>query len=128
MLSRRVPVLSFAIRELGADGGIMITASHNPREYNGYKVYDHYGNQIDEATARQIERCIAAHDYCEPEEDECEAEEAGAVEILSDSIKKAYLRALRRNLLLWTDQKTAARALDDLSVVYTPLNAAAAIT
>ena len=117
-----VPVLSFAIRELGADGGIMITASHNPREYNGYKVYDHYGNQIDEATARQIERCIAAHDYCEPEEDECEADRAGVVEILSDSIKKAYLRALRRNLLLWTDQKTAARALDDLSVVYTPLN------
>ena len=53
-----VPVVSFAIRYMKADGGIMITASHNPKEYNGYKVYDHFGNQIDDLKARRIEEYI----------------------------------------------------------------------
>ena len=55
-----VPALSFAVRYLKADCGIMITASHNPKEYNGYKVYDDRGCQIDEATARRIEEHMEA--------------------------------------------------------------------
>lgn len=116
-----VPVLSFAIRELGADGGIMITASHNPKEYNGYKVYDGCGNQIDNKTARLIEGYIASHDYFEST-DVCPHSRVGSVEVLDDRIKKAYLRALSRQMPLWTDQEKAAQALADLSVVYTPLN------
>ncbi|MFA0815967.1 MAG: phospho-sugar mutase [Anaerofustis sp.] len=48
------PELSFAVRELSCDAGIMITASHNPKEYNGYKVYDHYGCQINPETANRV--------------------------------------------------------------------------
>ena len=43
---RPTPLLSFSIRHFNADGGIMITASHNPPEYNGYKVYNSFGGQI----------------------------------------------------------------------------------
>ena len=82
-----VPVLSFAIRELGADGGIMITASHNPKEYNGYKVYDGCGNQIDNKTARLIEGYIASHDYFEST-DVCSHSRVGSVEVLDDRIKR----------------------------------------
>lgn len=54
---RPTPELSFAVRELSCQGGIVITASHNPKEYNGYKVYDETGCQlIDEKIARVIER------------------------------------------------------------------------
>ncbi|MBR4862103.1 MAG: phospho-sugar mutase [Firmicutes bacterium] len=60
-----VPLLSFAVRYLGLSGGIMITASHNPKDYNGYKVYDHFGNQIDDAKARLMETYIAQHGYFE---------------------------------------------------------------
>ena len=60
-----VPVVSFAVRHLGINGGIMLTASHNTKEYNGYKVYDHFGNQIDELKASLIESYINEEDpFC----------------------------------------------------------------
>ncbi|MBP3852066.1 MAG: phospho-sugar mutase, partial [Erysipelotrichaceae bacterium] len=51
---RPTPELSFAVRHLGCFGGIMITASHNPREYNGYKLYDEKGCQLVPALAAQV--------------------------------------------------------------------------
>ena len=51
---RPVPLLSFAIRHFGCGGGIMITASHNPREYNGFKVYGDDGGQLPEEAAAQV--------------------------------------------------------------------------
>ncbi len=51
---RPTPMLSFAVRELRCDGGIMITASHNPKAYNGYKVYDQTGAQVSPKVANQI--------------------------------------------------------------------------
>ena len=56
------PALSYAVRELGCQSGIMITASHNPPEYNGYKVYDHTGGQIVSGFARRVSSAIAAVD------------------------------------------------------------------
>ncbi|MBR6528539.1 MAG: phospho-sugar mutase [Firmicutes bacterium] len=118
-----VPVVSFAIRHLGASCGIMITASHNPKEYNGYKVYDSVGNQIDDDKARLVESYINKHEYFEeviehPDKD-------GVITIGDGKVKEAYLKALGENLLLWTeDQGEAESALAGLNIIYTPLNGA----
>ena len=52
------PVLSFTVRHLGCDAGIVVTASHNPKEYNGYKVYDNQGGQLTPDAAREVTRFI----------------------------------------------------------------------
>lgn len=117
-----VPVVSFAIRYLKTDGGIMITASHNPKEYNGYKVYDHMGNQIDDKKARMVEQYINNRKYFEKAtapEDPCGQ---GCVAFVDDSLKGAYLRALSAQRLFWTDEQSAKEALSALNVLYTPLN------
>ena len=54
------PVLSFAVRHLGAIAGLVLTASHNPKEYNGYKVYDRHGDQIVPRIANQLIQCVKA--------------------------------------------------------------------
>lgn len=115
-----VPVLSFAIPRLKADGGIMVTASHNPKEYNGYKVYDECGNQIDEQKARIIEKYINKRDYFERSQGVNRDPEK--IFILGDEVKESYLKALKEHILLWGDEDEAKKALSALSVVYTPLN------
>lgn len=117
-----VPVLSFAIRELKADCGIMITASHNPKEYNGYKVYDHCGNQIDDRKARAVEDYINKREYFENGTASAKAEIPAEIKILDDKVKNAYFKALRENILFWDEETKARKALSDLEVVYTPLN------
>ena len=116
-----VPVISFAIRYLKADGGIMITASHNPKEYNGYKVYDHFGNQIDELKARRIEEYISRRQYFE----KCEEMPGGTVSTCPPQVKEAYLKAVADQFLPWSDDENVVKeALSQLNVVYTPLNGA----
>ena len=51
---RPTPVLSFTVRHLNCTGGVVITASHNPKEYNGYKVYDEFGGQVTDLKAKKI--------------------------------------------------------------------------
>jgi phosphoglucomutase len=51
---RPTPMLSFTVRELGCQGGVVITASHNPKQYNGYKVYGEDGGQITDETAKEV--------------------------------------------------------------------------
>ncbi len=114
-----VPVVSFAIRYMKADGGIMITASHNPKEYNGYKVYDHFGNQIDELKARRIESYIEKRSYFEL----ADGKRSGTVKECSEDVKKAYLEAVQKQFLPWSDNEPEVKeALSKLNVVYTPLN------
>jgi len=113
-----VPVVSFAVRHLGINGGIMLTASHNTKEYNGYKVYDHFGNQIDELKAALIETYISDEDpFCWQPSELC-----GRVINLDDSVRAAYIQAVKKETLWWDEPEECRRALADLKVCYTPLN------
>lgn len=102
-----VPLVSFATRDLSADAGICITASHNPSVYNGYKVFDFTGSQLLEEEALQVSSAAQSHDYFEPIG-------SGDGEILSlpDSVLDRYFSALAARFL---------PATDNLDVVYTPL-------
>lgn len=115
-----VPLLSFAVRFLGLNGGIMITASHNTKEYNGYKVYDHVGNQIDNSKAEIIEDYIKRQDPFE--KTTFRGEGSGRVSVLAEEAELAYLEAINRNTLFWDNSEKCKEALGDLSVCYTPLN------
>lgn len=116
-----VPLLSFAVRRMGLAGGIMITASHNPREYNGYKVYDHFGNQIDDEKARRIEACIERHGYFEKEENGLQTR--GRIRTVPADIIERYRNSISDCAAWWKEDISECRkAMGSLSVIYTPLN------
>ena len=118
-----VPLLSYAVREMGIGGGIMITASHNPKEFNGYKVYDHCGNQIGEEKARLIEAYIRKHDYFEETRDEKGKKKRGSIHLVPGEVIERYRQSISRLALWWTeDEKQRNRAMERLSVLYTPLD------
>ena len=111
------PLLAFAVSRLGCAAGVMITASHNPPEYNGYKAYWGNGAQIvpptDVGIARAIERAPAAKDV--PRLAIEEAKSKGLVTILGEELDSAYLAEVK---------KLGARTDGDrtLSIVYTPMH------
>ncbi|WP_296113543.1 phospho-sugar mutase [uncultured Anaerococcus sp.] len=112
------PVCSFTIRELGCVAGVMVTASHNPREYNGYKAYNEEGSQIMDATANKILSYIGDHqDFFEiPRIDFEEGLKDGIIEYVSDDLIEKYI-----SLIL--DCTINDNNIDkDISVVYSPLN------
>ena len=115
------PILSFSIRELGTISGIEITASHNPPEYNGYKVYWSDGAQVSPPIDREI------------------IEEVSRVKGFEDIKKTDEKEALEKGLLLYIDEEVVSRYIEkvtnlcinksliekygkELKVVYTPLN------
>ena len=105
------PVLSYAVRALKAGAGIVITASHNPKEYNGYKVYNEHGCQITDNAAAQILARINAHDYFEKYTPQKEL-----IKLVGDEILDQYLKEIRQ-YSLFAETDTYAP-----SIVYTPLH------
>ena len=111
------PALSFATRYLGCAIGINVTASHNPSQYNGYKVYGPDGCQIASEIAETITEAIAKVDIFDDVKTMPfdQARESGLVSFIDESVLDAFLDAVY-------EQHVEQSADDDLRVVYTPLN------
>ncbi|HZK47911.1 MAG TPA: phospho-sugar mutase [Atopostipes sp.] len=120
---RTTPELSFAVRHLGTFAGIMMTASHNPPEYNGYKVYGEDGGQFppkeaDELTeyVRSVENILEIDVVDKPE-----LEEQGLLEMVGEKIDEAYLEELKT---INIDHELIERN-KDLNIVFSPLHGTA---
>ena len=118
---RPTPMLSFALRELGCTAGIVITASHNPPEYNGYKVYWEDGAQITYPKDEQIIGEVnAVTDYASVKTMSREdAEKAGLYQVIGSEIDDKYIEALKS---LAIHPEIIRQEAQNLKIVYTPLH------
>lgn len=116
---RPVPFLSYSVLQKHAAAGIMITASHNPPKYNGYKVYCDTGEQISPAMADEVCRYIAQTDLFDGVKtmDADEAKRQGLIVMMGDDVEDSYLdNVLAQRLHPQVAEQT------DLKIVYTPLH------
>ena len=115
------PELSFAVRHYGATAGLNITASHNPKEYNGYKVYWSDGAQLPpqkaDAIAKQMEAIDIFNGFKTCEFDKALAE--GKIEMIGDETDEAYLQCVLGQAL---DREAVRAVADDFKIVYTPFH------
>ena len=118
---RPTPELSYAVRKLGCTAGINITASHNPPEYNGYKVYWEDGAQITPPHDKGImDEVKAVTDFATVKTMEKEeAKKAGLYEVIGAAIDDAYIAELKK---LVVHQDAIDQVKDILKIVYTPLH------
>lgn len=118
---RPTPELSFALRTLGCTAGIVVTASHNPPEYNGYKVYWEDGAQITAPKDAQIIGEVnAIKDYAEIKKMTTEeAKAAGFYEVIGKEIDDKYMEALKKLVL---HPEAIKQMASSLKIVYTPLH------
>ncbi|NMD72006.1 phospho-sugar mutase [Bacillus sp. DNRA2] len=121
---RPTPELSFAVRHLNAFGGIVVTASHNPPEYNGYKVYGPDGGQLPPAEADEV---IAKVNEIENElaievEDEKSLIEKGLIVLINEDVDRAYIEKL-----VTISEKPNIASESDVKIVFTPLHGTANI-
>lgn len=113
---RPTPVLSFTVRHVGAAGGIVITASHNPKEYNGYKVYGPDGGQMVSPAADELVAEIEKIDnyFDIPLANMQTAVEDGMIQIIGKEVDDAYAAAV--------ENVVKANPGSDLKVIYTPIH------
>ena len=114
---RPTPELSYSIRKKGAVAGVMVTASHNPKEYNGYKVYWSDGAQIVPPTDKEIIDEVSR--VTEPSQVRfVKGEHCGEVELMGKDIDEAYIN----DILSLTLSPEARERHNDIKIVYTPLH------
>ena len=118
---RPTPELSFAVRELGCIAGIVITASHNPREYNGYKVYWEDGAQITPPHDRNIlDEVAKVTEFSQVKTmEEDEARVCGLFQVIGTAFDDLYLKMLKEQSIHPEIIKEAAQ---EMKIVYTPLH------
>ncbi len=121
---RSTPELSFAVRETGAIAGVMITASHNPKEYNGYKVYWEDGAQLPPEHADKIMEKMEQCSWDIPVASQDQALSDGLLEIMGKEMDDRYLACVQKQLLHPEMDREKGK---DLNIVYTPLHGAGRI-
>lgn len=118
---RPTPELSFAVRELGCIAGIVITASHNPPEYNGYKVYWEDGAQItfpkDKQIIGEVNKVTDYHMVKTMDEDQ--AVQAGLYHTIGKELDDKYIAALKKQII---HPEYIRQVAEDIKIVYTPLH------
>ena len=119
---RPVPMLSFAIRHYQTAGGVMITASHNPAQYNGFKAYGEDGGQLPpeaaEAVSREMDKIENPLQLTWPDREEAIA--AGLLQTMGEDLDNAYTQML----LSLSVSPEAVKRQADMKIVYTPLHGA----
>ena len=118
---RPTPELSFAVREYGCQAGINITASHNPKEYNGYKVYWSDGAQLPPHHADAVAKKLSGIDIFRDVKtmDYDEAVSQGLIEILGEETDRRFMDNV---LSMINDKESMAKVADTFQVVYTPFH------
>ena len=118
---RPTPELSFALRKLGCISGIVVTASHNPPEYNGYKVYWEDGAQVTAPKDKEIIGEVnAVTDYHDVKTmDKEEAKKAGLYIVIGKEIDDAYMAELKKQII---HPEVIKEMADDIRIVYTPFH------
>ena len=116
-----VPTVSFAVRELGCSAGVMVTASHNPSKYNGYKVYGADGCQITTQGAAEVLAKIEALDIFQDVRimDFGTAWNDGQIMHIPEAVYTAFVENVKAQSVLYGDKTT-----HDVAIVYSPLNGA----
>ncbi|MGL5478879.1 MAG: phospho-sugar mutase, partial [Clostridium sp.] len=118
---RPTPMVSFATRELDCKGGIVITASHNPKQYNGYKVYDEFGGQVTDDKAGKVISCVNdVTDFGAIKTiSEEEAKEKGLLVYIGEDIDFKYIEKVKGLTINDSLVKDKAK---DLKIIYTPIH------
>ena len=117
---RPTPELSFTVRELKSKAGIVLTASHNPKEYNGYKVYGEDGCQITDKAAKSIISEINNIDYKDIKKiSKEEALQNELLNIIGEEIDKKFIDILKGHTIRKDLVKENAK---DLKIIYTPIH------
>ena len=118
---RPTPELSFALRKLGCISGIVITASHNPPEYNGYKAYWEDGAQVtapkDKEIITEVKNVMDYHDVKSMSKEDAMA--AGLYQVIGKEIDDAYMEELKKQII---HPEIIKEVADDIKIVYSPFN------
>ena len=118
---RPTPELSFALRQLGCISGIVITASHNPPEYNGYKAYWEDGAQVtapkDKEIITEVKNVTDYHDVKTMDKEE--AIKAGLYQVIGAEIDDAYMTELKKQII---HPEIIEEMADDIKIVYSPFH------